>query len=56
MLDQIHDSETLVMSKLDRLGRDVLEVEATVKALAARNIKVIVVQLGSLDLACRSER
>jgi DNA invertase Pin-like site-specific DNA recombinase len=50
MLDQIRDGETLVVSKLDRLGRDALDVGATIKALAARNIKVIVLQLGNLDL------
>lgn len=50
MLDQIRDGETLVVSKLDRLGRDALDVGATLKALAARSIKVIVLQLGNLDL------
>jgi len=38
----------LVESKLDRLGRDAQEVGATIKALAACRIKVIVLQLGSL--------
>jgi DNA invertase Pin-like site-specific DNA recombinase len=50
MLDQIRDGETLVVSKLDRLGRDALDVGATIKTLAARSIKVIVLQLGNLDL------
>jgi putative DNA-invertase from lambdoid prophage Rac len=50
MLAQIRDGETLVVSKLDRLGRDALDVGATLKALAARSIKVIVLQLGNLDL------
>jgi putative DNA-invertase from lambdoid prophage Rac len=50
MLDKIRDGETLVVSKLDRLGRDAQDVGATIKALAARKIEVIVLQLGKLDL------
>lgn len=50
LLGQIRDGETLVVSKLDRLGRDAHDVGATIKALAARRIKVIVLQLGQLDL------
>jgi putative DNA-invertase from lambdoid prophage Rac len=50
LLGQIRDGETLVVSKLDRLGRDALDVGATIKALAARKIEVIVLQLGKLDL------
>lgn len=51
LLDQIRDGETLVVSKLDRLGRDAQDVGATIKALAARKIEIIVLQLGKLDLA-----
>ena len=51
LLQQIRDGETLVVSKLDRLGRDAQDVGATIKALAARRIEVIVLQLGKLDLA-----
>jgi len=51
LLGQIRDGETLVVSKLDRLGRDALDVGATIKVLAARKIEVIVLQLGKLDLA-----
>lgn len=50
MLDKIRDGETLVVTKLDRLGRDAQDVGATIKALAARRIEVIVLQLGKLDL------
>ena len=51
LLQQIRDGETLVVSKLDRLGRDAQDVGATIKALAGRRIEVIVLQLGKLDLA-----
>lgn len=51
LLGQIRNGETLIVSKLDRLGRDAQDVGATVKLLAARQISVIVLQLGKLDLA-----
>lgn len=51
LLAKIRDGETLIVSKLDRLGRDAQDVGATVKLLAARKISVIVLQLGKLDLA-----
>jgi len=50
LLAKIRNGETLVVSKLDRLGRDAQDVGATVKLLASRNISVIVLQLGKLDL------
>ena len=50
LLGQIRDGETLVVSKLDRLGRDAQDVGATIKKLAARKIEVIVLQLGKLDI------
>ena len=50
MLNKIRDGETLVVAKLDRLGRDAIDVLQTVRALADRNIKVIVHQLGTTDL------
>ena len=51
MLAQIRNGETLIVSKLDRLGRDAHDVGTTVKLLAKREIAVIVLQLGKLDLA-----
>ena len=50
LLRQIRNGETLVVAKLDRLGRDAQDVSATIKALAKRKIEVIVLQLGKLDL------
>jgi DNA invertase Pin-like site-specific DNA recombinase len=50
MLGQIRDGETLVVTKLDRLGRDAQDVGATIRMLAARRIEVIVLQLGKLDI------
>lgn len=50
MLGKIRDGETLVVSKLDRIGRDAMDVAATVRMLKERKIEVIVLQLGKLDL------
>ena len=50
MLTQIRNGETLVVSKLDRLGRDAIDVLQTVKQLGERGIKVIVLNLGNTDL------
>ncbi|MGC5829435.1 recombinase family protein [Ralstonia pseudosolanacearum] len=50
MLDKLRDGETLVVTKLDRLGRDAEDVLRTVRMLAERKIEVVVLQLGKLDL------
>lgn len=50
MLTQIRKGETLVVSKLDRLGRDAIDILQTVRQLGERGIKVIVHQLGTTDL------
>jgi putative DNA-invertase from lambdoid prophage Rac len=50
LLEKIRDGETLVVSKICRLGRDAVDVLQTVAMLASRQIKVIVHQLGQTDL------
>ncbi len=50
MLGQIRKGETLVVAKLDRLGRDAIDVLQTVRQLGERGIKVVVLQLGTTDL------
>lgn len=50
MLGQIRKGETLVVSKLDRLGRDAQDIMATIRMLAGSGISVVVLQLGNLDL------
>lgn len=50
MLSQIRQGETLIVSKLDRLGRDSIDVLQTIRTLSDRGIKVIVLQLGNADL------
>jgi DNA invertase Pin-like site-specific DNA recombinase len=50
MLTKLRKRDTVVVSKLDRLGRDASDVLATIKALAAIGAEVIVLQLGKVDL------
>ena len=50
MTAQIRKGETLVVSKLDRLGRDAIDVLQTVRQLGEREVKVVVLQLGNTDL------
>lgn len=50
LLEKIRDGETLVVSKLDRLGRDAIDVLQTIRLLGSRGIQVIVLQLGKVDL------
>jgi len=50
LLSKIRKDETLVVSKLDRLGRDAIDVLQTVRQLREMKVKVIVHQLGPTDL------
>jgi len=50
MLAKLRKKDTVVVSKLDRLGRDAPDVLGTIKTLAALGVEVVVLQLGKLDL------
>lgn len=50
MLAKLRKKDMVVVSKLDRLGRDAPDVLATIKTLAELGVEVIVLQLGKLDL------
>jgi DNA invertase Pin-like site-specific DNA recombinase len=50
LLGKLRAGDTLVVSKLDRLGRDAPNVLATIKTLGDLKVEVIVLQLGKLDL------
>lgn len=56
MISQIRDGENLVVTELDRLGRDAQDVSSTIKMLTARTIQVIVLQLGKLDITSPAGR
>jgi putative DNA-invertase from lambdoid prophage Rac len=56
MLSKLRKKDTVVVSKLDRLGRDAADVLATIKALAVMEVEVIVRQLGKVDLTSTAGR
>lgn len=51
LLGKLRIQDTVVVSKLDRLGRDAPDVLSTIKSLSALGVEVVVLQLGKLDLA-----
>jgi DNA invertase Pin-like site-specific DNA recombinase len=50
VLKRIGQRDSLVVCTLDCLGQDVRDIVSQIKALAARSIEVVVLQLGKLDL------
>jgi DNA invertase Pin-like site-specific DNA recombinase len=51
LMGKLRARDTVVVSKLDRLGRDAPDVLSTIKSLAMLGVEVVVIQLGKLDLA-----
>ena len=54
LLDRMEAGDTLVVTKLDRIGRDSIDVQATVALFVALEIRLVVLQLGNLDLTSSS--
>lgn len=50
LLDRMESSDALVVSKLDRLGRNAMDVRTTVQQLASRGVRVHCLALGGVDL------
>lgn len=50
LLDKIESDDVLIVTKLDRLGRNAIDVRQTVEALAANGIRVHCLALGGVDL------
>ena len=50
LLQQIRKGETLVVTKIDRLGRDCVDINQTISMLKERGIELIVLQFGKTDL------
>ena len=51
LLDRLEAGDVLVVTKLDRLGRDAMDVGATVAKLAGLGVRVHCLALGGVDLA-----
>ena len=50
LMDRLEQGDVLIVTKLDRLGRNAMDVRATVEALAARGVRVHCLALGGVDL------
>ncbi len=50
LLNKLDKGDVLVVTKLDRLGRNAMDVRATVEGLAADNVRVHCLALGGMDL------
>jgi putative DNA-invertase from lambdoid prophage Rac len=51
LLDRLESGDVLVVTKLDRLGRNAMDVRATVERLEAHQVRVHCLALGGVDLA-----
>ncbi|WP_066154676.1 recombinase family protein [Hydrogenophaga pseudoflava] len=50
LLDRVEEGDVLVVTKLDRLGRNAMDVRATVEKLDAMGVRVHCLALGGVDL------
>lgn len=50
LLDRLESQDVLVVTKLDRLGRNAMDVRSTVELLETRGVKVHCLALGGVDL------
>lgn len=50
MMERMEAGDMLVVSKLDRLGRDMIDVVQTIRSLTTAGVKVKVMALGDMDL------
>lgn len=56
LMDRLEPGDTLLVTKLDRLGRSALDVRSVVDALAAMGVRTHCLSLGSLDLTSAAGR
>ncbi|PNQ03694.1 recombinase family protein [Sphingobium fuliginis] len=50
LVDRLEDGDVLVVTKMDRLGRNAMDVRATVEQLAKDGVRVHCLALGGVDL------
>jgi putative DNA-invertase from lambdoid prophage Rac len=50
LVDRLETGDVLIVTKLDRLGRNVMDVRATVERLAGEGVRVHCLALGGVDL------
>lgn len=56
LLDRLEPGDVLICTKLDRLGRNAMDVRATVELLAGRGVRVHCLALGGVDLTSPAGR
>ncbi len=56
LIDRMEDGDILVVTKMDRLGRNAMDVRATVELLAGMGVKVHCLALGGVDLTSSAGR
>lgn len=56
LLAQCRRRDTLIVNKLDRLGRDQLDVQQAIQLLQAKGVGIVVLQLGKTDLTSSAGR
>ncbi|RYG95056.1 MAG: recombinase family protein [Alphaproteobacteria bacterium] len=56
LLDRMEEGDILVVTKMDRLGRNAMDVRATVELLAEMGVKVHCLALGGVDLTSSTGR
>lgn len=56
LLLKMEEGDVLIVTKLDRLGRNAIDVRATVEALADRGIRIHCLALGGVDLTSAAGR
>ncbi|WP_413990778.1 recombinase family protein [Labrys okinawensis] len=54
LMEKLESGDILIVTKLDRLGRDAIDVSTTVKALGEMGVKVYCLALGGADLTSSS--
>lgn len=50
LVDRLEDGDVLIVTKLDRLGRNAMDVRSTVDSLAGQGVRVHCLALGGVDL------
>lgn len=50
LLERLEAGDTLIVTKLDRIGRDSIDVQQTVTMFKDKGVRLVVLQLGNLDL------
>jgi putative DNA-invertase from lambdoid prophage Rac len=56
LLDRMESGDVLIVTKLDRLGRNAMDVRSTVDSLAAAGVRVHCLALGGVDLTSPAGR